>query len=212
MWSLSLITPPAAEPLDLTTEVYPHLRLEEALTPQVALLVGTIQAAREKCESFTQRQLITATWELSLDEWCEAHCYRDGKIYLPRPPLQQQVGTPVTAGVLSVKYLDSAGVEQTFGTDQYVIRAPQGPHAGAGFVSLAYAATWPALRSMPGAVKIRFTAGYGALYSDVPAALRAGMLLTIAELDTTREEQTSGTIVSPNVIRAEGLWSPFRQW
>ena len=36
MWSLSLISPPALEPLDLEAEVYPHLRLEPELTPQEA--------------------------------------------------------------------------------------------------------------------------------------------------------------------------------
>lgn len=214
MWQLSLITPPAAEPLDLETEVYPHLRLEPDLVPQETLLRLQVSAARMRCEVFTSRQLITATWELWLDGWNEPRWASCGRIFLPRAPLQPQAG-PVdapTAGVLSVSYTDSAGVVQTLPPDQYLVTAPQGPMCSKGHISPVPYVVWPTARYQPAAVKIRFTAGYGPAFTTVPAELRQGMLLTVGELDGTREEQSTGLVVSPNVLRAEYLWFPFRVW
>lgn len=218
MWTLSLITPPLAEPLDLETEVYPHLRLEPDLVPQETLLRVQVAAARQRCETFTSRQLITATWELWLDSWTASQWCGAGAggplINLPRAPLQAQAGPPEapTAGVLSVRYLDTAGTEQTLDPSQYVVTAPQGPTCARGSIHSPYAVIWPTVRQGPAAVRIRFTAGYGPLWKDVPGELRQGMLLTIGELDGTREEQTVGTIVAPNILRAEHLWYPFRLW
>lgn len=209
MWSLSLIAPPALEPLDLETEVYPHLRLEPELTPQEPLVKVAVAAARARCELFTGRQLITATWELALDGWYEATCYSRGRIQLPRAPLQLQKISP-PAGVLSVTYLDPGGTEQTLPPEQYLVDAPQGEQAGQGSIAAPYGVVWPATLMQPGAVKIRYTAGYGETFEAVPAALKAGMLLTIGQLDANREEQTVGTSVQPNVLRAEQLWFPFR--
>jgi uncharacterized phiE125 gp8 family phage protein len=207
VWTLSLITPPAVEALDLETEVYPHLRLEPALTPQESLIAGMVATARQRCEEFTQRQLITATWELWLDCWDEPGCGWQGRIYLPRPPLQPQ--SP-TAGVLTVAYVDSAGVEQVLPPDQYIVDAPAGPTCGKGSIFPAYQVIWPTVHMQPGAIKVRYTAGYGASFRQVPAALRHGMLLTIGQLDLERAEQASSDTV--NAVRAEGLWFPFRVW
>lgn len=215
MWSLSLITAPAAEPLDIETEVFPHLRLEPELTPQETILAVQVQAARERCEAFTSRQLITATWELWLDSWWESCPWTDWgrrRIMLPLAPLQQQAGSPATAGVLFVTYVDAGNVVQTLATTQYQVDAPQGPRCGRGSIFPAFGVVWPGVRTQPGAVKIRFTAGYGTSPDRVPAALRQGMLLTVGELDSVREEQTVGTIVAANSLRAEQLWFPYRVW
>lgn len=212
MWQLSQITPPAAPALDLETEVYPHLRLEPDLVPQETLLRLQVDAARQRCETFTSRQLIDATWELWLDSWVDRWNLGPG-IYLPRAPLHQQAGSDVpTAGVLSVTYLDLSGVRQTLPPDQYRVNAPQGATCGYGSIYAPFTVIWPAARCEPGSVRIRFTCGYGPNCKAIPPALRQGMLLTVGELDGTREEQTVGTIVSPNILRAEHLWSPFRLW
>jgi uncharacterized phiE125 gp8 family phage protein len=217
VWSLSLITPPAAEPLDMETEVYPHLRLEPELVPQETLLRLQVQAARQRCEEYTSRQCITATWELWLDGWDEPMCSSGGgRIYIPRAPLQMQAG-PVnapTAGVLSVSYTDTTGSTITLATDQYGVSAPQGPTAAKGSIYPSVSAVWWPLGvpCRPGAIRIRFTAGYGPDFRSVPAGLRQGMLLTVGELDSSREDQTVGTTVTPNLLRAEQLWYPFRLW
>ena len=214
MWSLNLVTPPAAEPLDLETEVKPHLRVTGAeAADQAAGISGATVAAREACEGFTGRQLITATWELWLQEWCEPGITRDGAIRIPKPPLQQQAGSPaLTAGVLSVKYLDTAGAEQTLAADQYQILAPVGPTAQRGLIFPAYGVAWPSVRCQPAAIKIRYTAGYGATFASVPGSLRAGMKLQVSEANERRELATIGTIQSKNELTAERLWWPYRSF
>lgn len=201
MWSLSLITAPAAEPLERATEVHQHLRLDSDLSAQEPLLDALISATRRNCETFTSRQLITATWELWMDSWCEPGIYRDDALFLPLPPLQS---------VTSVKYLDTGGVLQTWPADQYIVDAPAGPAAQRARIVPAYGVSWPTLREQPQAVKVRFVAGYGAEAGDVPAGLRAGMLLEVAEMYERRELVTLGTISSPNFLSAERLWWPFR--
>lgn len=206
MWSLSLITPPQAAAIDREKEIVPYLKLASSeAAAQAAIIDILIDQATVACETFTMRQLITATWELWLSQWAECELYREGALHIPRPPLQPQ---GVNAGVLSVKYLDTNGVEQTLGTDQYQILAAVGPQAQRGLIFAAYQAIWPSIRCQPGTIKIRFTAGYGATYEAVPKAIRAGLLKRVLNLYDGRDE----TGVAPLGVTAEGCWWPFRAW
>jgi len=207
-WSLTPITPAAAEPLDRDTEVKQQLRLESAeVAAQAAVLNGYISAARLACEHETGRQLITATWELVMDSWYEEGIYRrEGGLErqrLPKPPV---------ASITSVKYRDTAGVEQTWDPANYIPFLPLGETAGRAEIALAFGVYWPTLQVRSQAVKIRFVAGYGATYSSVPGSLRAGMLLRVAEMYERREEVTVGTIQSSNELTAHKLWWPFRSF
>jgi uncharacterized phiE125 gp8 family phage protein len=208
LWKLSLITPAGAEPLDLTTEVKQQLRLETAeMEAQAAVLAAYIAAARRNCENDTGRQLIEATWDLIMDCWTEAGIYRceNGieRLRLPKPPV---------SAITHVKYRDTAGVEQTWAASNYITFLPAGETAARAEIALAYGAFWPTLQARAQAVTIRFVTGYGAAYSDAPKALRAGMLLHVAEMYERRSEATIGTIQSTNALTAEKLWWPFRTW
>ena len=204
MWSLSLITPPAAEPLSVDDgQVKAHLRLDPDLAPQDALLSAAITTARQNCETFTGRQLITATWELWMESWYEEGICREGVLYLPSPPV---------TGITSITYLDSNDVAQTWAADQYVTVFPAGPQASRAQVFPAYGVVWPTALCQPASIKIRFTAGYGAAGTTVPAGLRQGMLLELGEMYDRRELATVGTTQSPNFITAERLWWPFRSF
>lgn len=201
---LSLITAPVVEPLTTSDEqVKAHLRLDPDLDPQDALLAASITTARQNCETFTGRQLITAVWELWMESWYEEGIYRDGVLYLPRPP--------VTA-VASITYVDGAGVVQTWPADQYVTVFPAGPQASRAQVFPAYGVVFPWARQQPASIKIKFTAGYGATGASVPPGLLAGMLLEVGERYERRELTTLGAVQSPNIITAERLWWPFRSF
>lgn len=203
MWSLNLVTAPANQALDLESEVVSYLRASASeKSDQATILAAAIAAATAAAETFLQRQLIKATWELWLDEW-------DGcEIRIPRAPLQQQAGNPVDHGVLSIKYLDANGTEQTLATDQYQILAPAGPFADRGRVFLAYGVTLPAIRSQPGTVKFRFTAGYGDDYRSVPAGIKVGLLKRTLSIYDGRSESE----VVPVGSTAESWWWPYRTW
>lgn len=63
MAGLSLITPPASEPVSLA-DAYDSARVT---TPDDALMTSLITAAREFAETYTRRQFVTATWLYALD-------------------------------------------------------------------------------------------------------------------------------------------------
>ena len=91
--SLTLIAAPILEPMTLA-EAKLHLRVDG--TDEDDLITALIVAARRRAEHLLTRALITQTWELTLDEFPAAD------IQLPKPGV---------LSIVSVKYLDSAGVE-----------------------------------------------------------------------------------------------------
>ena len=204
MWSLSLKTAPTAEPFDAAW-AKEHSRIQGTPASEDLHIEAAITAARIQCETFTHRQLLPATWTLYMDSWWEEGIYRDGALFLPRPPLR---------AVASVKYRDSGGTLQTWSTSEYTAEVPTdlaviSPTAQRARVFPNYSISWPTLRCQPRAVEIEFSAGWSDR-SKVPPGLISGMLLMVAELYERREEATTGTIVTPNVIRAESLWWPYR--
>jgi len=62
--SLTIVTPPAEEPVTLT-EAKNHLRVD--LSDDDSLISALIVAAREHAEAITRRAFITQTLKLSLD-------------------------------------------------------------------------------------------------------------------------------------------------
>lgn len=170
--SLILITAAADEPVTLA-EAKLHLRVEHSADD--TLISAFIQAARERAEHETGRALITQTWELVLDAFPAA------EIELAKPPV---------AAVVSVKHLDSAGVEQTLDPSAYRLDAATLP----GWVFPV--TTWPATYDGANSVRVRFTAGYGASGASVPASVRSWMLLQIGAAYRNREAFAQGASVA----------------
>lgn len=200
MWSVKQTSTPTVEPVDLNTEVAQQLRLEpNEISAQSAVLNGYIASARAQCESFTQRPLITRTFEL----WKSSFYSANGcdMFTIPMPPL---------ISVQGITYVDMGGVTQTVPTSTYSVSINTGDQAQKSIVYLQYGQVWPSVMVQPGAVKVAFTAGYGATYAAVPAALRAGMLMMVSEMYERRELAIVGTIQSRNKIASEGLWWPYR--
>lgn len=175
-YGLQLTTPPAVEPLSLG-EAKLHLRVTD--TDEDALIQSAIAAARKQFEEATYRQLITATYELTLPR------FPKGKrpIVVPRAPLQSVGG---------ITYLDSAGNEQTLATSRYVVTASRQP----GLVWPAFGYTWPTTYEHPAAVTVTFDAGYGDAADDVDDLIKAAMRLMIGQAYEFREQLISGTIVN----------------
>ena len=148
----SLIAGPTVEPLDLE-EVKKQRRFGN-LTTLDTLFDLWISGARQYYEEQTGRQLITATWEYWLDAFPAQTA-----IELPHPPLQ---------AVLSVKYDDGDGVEQTWDVANYRVIAPSGDRAPRGRIVLAAGASWPTTLVQQAAVRIRYLAGYGDAPGSVP--------------------------------------------
>lgn len=206
MWSLKYsTTPPAAEPLDLTTEVKEQLRLSGAeASAQATMLANYMAAARQFCQEFTGRQLITATFVLYLDSWREAdifRCEENGteRLRLPVAPL---------VSVASVQYLDADGNLQTWSTSQYDVFVPNGETAERGHIAPKAGYSWPTAASRAQAVVITFDAGYGAAHTAVPKMLKAGMLLDVERLNDGPEAPEAAAMQRSR----DALYWPFRTW
>jgi len=135
-----------------------------------------IIAATGAVERATARALITQTWRLSLDEFpCD-------EIRIPRPPL---------IAVSSITYVDDNGTTQTLDTDLYSVTTDAEPAR----IEPAYGEVWPAARCQREAVRVTYTAGYGATSESVPEPIRHAILLMVAHWYNCREPVVEGQLM-----------------
>ena len=178
----TLITAPAREPL-MIQEAKDHLRVDS--TDHDAAIDAHLMQAREYTEQYLRRALITQTWDV------KRHVFSD-RMLMPLPPLQS---------VTSIKYIDTAGVEQTLSTDIYDVDTASDP----GVIRLAYGQSWPSVRDVDLAVTIRIVCGYGDDPADVPINIRYGMLLHIERM-FDRDDRTAVSLD----LAAQCLLFPYR--
>lgn len=187
---IEVTTEPSVEPIT-TAEAKAFVR--EVSTDLDDQFPGWIQSAREWVEQYTGRSLVTQTLLLQLP------CFEE-RIYLPRGQVQS---------VTSVKYLDSAGAEQTVDPTLYDVHKPK---RGAAYITRGYNATWPVARTVLNAVRVAYVAGYAPTGS--PADLRGGIpesiKLAIKRLVQGSFEGTSGDDLKALQAEAERLLWPHR--
>jgi uncharacterized phiE125 gp8 family phage protein len=143
--SLKLKTAPVAEPVtlaDMQSVMGVH---DPADTLRDSVIQGRITAARMMAEEFTRKAILSQTWELYADLFAP---YFDLKMNLQE--------------VVSVKYIDTDGIQQTLTADQYLVDTVHG------CLYPAHGVTWPSVRSQHNAVVIEHVAGYGPNATDVP--------------------------------------------
>jgi len=130
-----------------------------------------IEAVTNRAEDATHRQLITAGYTLTLDEFP-----RGRKLKLPKSPIQS---------VTSINYVDTADVVQPF-TD-FALLSDREPGE---IFSTTEDDDFPndVMFNRPGAVTIVYVAGYGLLTTDIPAELRQGMLIALRHVYDIRAE------------------------
>lgn len=184
--TLKRITAPASEPIDLAT-AKAHCRVihssEDSL---IALYIAAAAQALDGPDGLLGRALLTQTWDYSQDGF-------DGdSIALPLPPLQS---------VTTVKYLDADGVLQTLDAGRYTVNTADGT------VTID-ADGWPTTQDVPNAVTIRFVAGYASA-TEVPAPIRAAMLLHIGDLFENRQIGTERQVFTNPAYDA--LTYPYRK-
>lgn len=189
--ALRRIAGPASEPVTLT-EAKAHLRVDHS--DDDTLIGALIAAAREYVEQFLGRVLVDQTWELVFDE------FPDNEIQIPKPPLIE---------VVSVKYDDTAGDEQTIDPGDYSVDNVSEP----GWVLPQSSGSWPSTFDGINAVRIRFRAGYvdsSSPSGEVPGDIKAGLLLLLGSLYEHRETQVIGQTAVLLPWSAEQLLRPKR--
>ena len=178
---LKLKTAPAVEPITLD-EAKLHLKVDSA--DDNALISALITTARQLAERETKRAFITQTWEMFLD-------YAPPEIDIPKPPLQ--------ATSLSIKVIDEAGVESVVSATTYDVDDSEN---SPGRVKLRSGCSWPNHRGFASFI-IEFKAGYGDAATDVPEALKQGILQLLSHLYDNR-----GAEEIPKGIKA--MFWPFK--
>jgi uncharacterized phiE125 gp8 family phage protein len=99
--------------------------------------------------------------------------------------------------VSSIQYIDANGTTQTFSSSKYTSYA----NSKAFFVVPNVDYEWPidtAIR--PDAVRITYTAGYGTSPSNVPAAMRLGILNMVGKMDANREDMIQEKINASDIL------------
>jgi uncharacterized phiE125 gp8 family phage protein len=192
--ALSLVTAPTDEPVELEI-AKAHCRV--TFTDDDGFFEDElIPTARDRAELTTQRQLIEATWDLKLEAF---PC--DGWIDIPKPPL---------IAVVSVTYVDTAGVAQTWAASNYLVSIPVGARCRRGRLTPAYGVSWPSTRAQMDAVTVRFKAGYGTQPADVPKLLMRGLLLDIGTLYADREDLVIGATAVELPGRSRQIYQSFK--
>ncbi len=190
-----LVTAPAEMPVSVA-EAKAHLRV--GFSTDDTLIGSLIAAATAHLDGWSGilgRCIVTQTWSQSYPCWPA-----DGVLRLPFPN--------VDAASVTLTYLDTLGDVQTVADALYeVIEDARGA-----YVRLRDAFTAPSLendRAKP--VTATFDAGYGDA-AATPAALKAAILLMLADLYENREGQMVGVglDVRPNPT-VDRLIAPYRR-
>lgn len=184
-----LITGPTVEPLDIAT-LKSWCRIDVA--DEDTLLTGLcIPAARAACENAIGRALLSQTWEVVLDAWPPASA-----IELPRAPV---------LAITSVKYINTAGVDTTIDSSAYALDKDSEP----GWLLPAYGTDWPEARDTANAIRVRYTAGFGTVATDVPQALRMWIALHASAHYKARDAWVDNRYIVENPA-LRGLIDPYR--
>jgi uncharacterized phiE125 gp8 family phage protein len=186
-YAVTTATAPTSEPITLA-EAKAHLRVVG--NDDDSLISRLITAVREAAELYTNRQIITASLVLYIDQFPSGEA-----IYLPKNPVQS---------VTAFNYTDANNVSQVLSTSVYRTLLNREPAE----IRLKSYQQWPATYGTTEQVWIQYVAGYGTAAS-VPQMLKQGMLLLLGDLYEHRESTTAGTL-SEIPRSAERIFDQYR--
>ena len=194
--SLTRQTAPAVEPVTLA-EAKAHLRVDTS--DDDTYIATLIKAAREWCEEYLDRTLVSTQWVLRLDRF---HAGGTEDIAIPRPPM----AATGTATTVVVTYTLESGTTATLSTSQYRVDRSSTP----GAVRTLYGGNWPPALEDEGSVSVTYWAGYGPSGSDTPAAIRHAILMLVGHWYENRGAVLVGSISKPLEFAVESLLSTQR--
>lgn len=183
--SLTRQIPPSVEPVTLA-EAKAHLRVDAS--DDDAYILGLITTAREWCEEYLDRTLVSTQWVMRLDKFPD-----DGTmdVELPRPP----VVSSGTATAVSVTYTAENGGTQSWSSASYRVDRASTP----GVVRTLYGQTWPPHLQDDNAVTVTWWGGYGPSGSSVPAAIRHAILMLVGHWYENRQATVATGAVPQDV-------------
>lgn len=185
--TLTKTTAPTTYPVSLA-QAKEHLRIGTSMTADDSYILGCIAAATEAVEGMTERQLMSATYTLTLDGF---------------PRGQESISMPIvpTRGISGVTYLDIEGNTATLEAAAYTQVVDKLYPVPSSY--------WPVAYPRPDSVCVVYLAGYPTS-ADVPVSLTAAILLIVGDLYESRQSQIVGTITTTNPT-VEALVRPFQR-
>jgi len=192
---LTLTAPPSVEPITLA-EAKVFLRVD--ISDDDALIVALVTAAREACERFTGRVLVTQTWTLFRDGWPVRSA-----VEIPRPPL---------LSIVHVKTYDDTDTATVWVASNYFVDTASEP----GRLMARTGVALPEATRTAAGIEIRFVAGYAPdesaspsdLVGNIPGGLIEGVRRLVAYLYENRGE--CGADEAAALSGATLLWRPFQ--
>ncbi len=187
---------PTAEPVTLA-EAKNHLRVDDDLVDDDALIGILIATARRYGEMLTGRSWITQKWRLQLDAF-----YSGGDM-----GAVIELDKGIVQSVDSITYLDMSSTQQTMDLTQLAQDLVSMPAR----ISPKFGTVWPIALPQIGAVQINYTAGYGATEAAIPEGIRQWVLLRLTSLYEHRGE---AEVVSRGKLEplpwVDGLLDPYK--
>lgn len=135
-----------------------------------------VRAITAEAEHYTGRAIINRTHMVTLDAFPAA-------IRIPESPLSPTV---------TVKYIDTAGVEQTLDPADYIVDTASEP----GYIVPGVGKAWPDTQERVNAVSVTAVCGYGPDHTTTPPAFKGFILARVKEYFAP-----PGTPESPYLIR-----------
>lgn len=186
---VTVVIPPA--PVVTYADAVARLRIASDASEQadVEAMIAAATAMFDAETGWLGRAIGEQTLEARFDSFAPFH---SRPLVLPYPPI---------AAVVSVKYIDPTGVEQTCAPEQYYQAGEElWPAPGA---------SWPSARVQREAVRIQYSAGYDV----VPASIKAAILLAVGDMYRFRETIALTTVESlPSAASIENLLGPLRKY
>jgi uncharacterized phiE125 gp8 family phage protein len=181
--SLKQTSAPSVEPV-VTADQKEWMRVDAS---DEDTLIGNLAASsRAYFENATNRQLITATWQLKMTD------FPSGEIVLPVSPLQS---------ISSITYYDNTDTQQTWPSSEYDVDTASTP----GRVRPSFNEDYPSdSRGGTDDIVITFIAGYGDAATDVPDGILTAIKLLGANWFENRESNSPVTM-TPIPMALESL-------
>lgn len=180
--SITIVTPPASEPISLA-EAKLFLRVDQSA--EDSLIASLIGAAREAVEAGIGRALLTRRVRESLDIW-----RRDSAT-------GSLLGLGPVTNVIAVRLLANNGAQSVIDPERYRLEGNRDRPR------LVFPSGFPATLRSAGGIEIEYECGYADEAADLPVALRLATMQIVASLYELR--QGEGGI--PETARA--LMRPF---
>jgi uncharacterized phiE125 gp8 family phage protein len=178
---------PTQQPVTLF-QVHDHLR--ETSNEEDLLMTGLIQAATSHVESFLRRRLIMQTVIAHGDDFCSLD-------QLPVAPVSAVIGITYRALDDTVLTVDPSIYRATLNREPPLIMPKWGY-------------VWPISQPGPDTVQVTMTVGYGTA-DDVPATIKAAILMMIGHLYTNREA-VSDVPMGTVPLGVTAMLQPFVFW